>query len=431
MSKLGKPATYHRLGVNHPCRVLGTSTNGKTCFIELTQSRQQLSVPSEAVHYTQEAKKETAVHVEPTYPWPTEEVEGLYGHKNRHDPKVVSGASIKRHSGKMSLGVAKYCLQKGQELGLWQPGKTWIIDPFGGIGTTAIVAGANGYQTISIELEQDYFELMTANVERNKAHHLKPITAVTLHGDCIELLKRNALDIWANSQQKGVLSSPPFSTPNNQPKTGNVMRADLAEGEAPQETNQATTGNLAAMPHRDASHAQAIAQAKTSKGILSSPPYADVIKHGEGPGARGTSGGHIITTNQATTNPAYGQTEGQIGEMSENDYWLTMGKFCTHLYHTLETNEGGVFVVKDYVRAGKRIELCRQMAELFEAAGFTIIKVVKAMLVETEERQTLDGRFVKVVTKEHKTQFRKRIETLGGPPINYELLIFFKKENQV
>jgi len=218
-TQTGKSGVYTKLGQAYPCRVLG-ETSGNILFIELTPSGKQLRVTRDQVTLVQEAPQGRPIHEEPIYPWPTEEVEGLYGHKNRHDPKVVSGASIKQHSGKMSLGVAKYCLQKGQELGLWQPRKTWIIDPFGGIGTTAIVAGANGYPTISIELEQDYFELMTANVERNKAHHLPTATAVTIQGDCIPLLELNAPDVWIESHQKGVLSSPPFSTPNNQPKTG-------------------------------------------------------------------------------------------------------------------------------------------------------------------------------------------------------------------
>ena len=52
---------------------------------------------------------------------------------------------------------------------LWTNANDIVLDPFGGIGSTAYVARTLGRRAVSCELKESYYRQMVANVENAEA----------------------------------------------------------------------------------------------------------------------------------------------------------------------------------------------------------------------------------------------------------------------
>ena len=73
---------------------------------------------------------------------------GCYGNRGDLFTKVSY-----RHPAKMGVALTYRIFEHGARRGYWQPGDL-ILDPMGGIGTTAIVGASLGYRVAMIELER-------------------------------------------------------------------------------------------------------------------------------------------------------------------------------------------------------------------------------------------------------------------------------------
>ena len=233
---------------------------------------------------------------------------------------LISEASF-AHPAKMALGLLRRIFAHAKAEG-WLAPKTVVLDPFMGIGTTALEALLNGCAFMGVELEARFFSFAQTNIAQwiHDYRHLPTFGpwAMCVNGDSRKLLEH------IPAQTDLSMSSPPFAT--SQLEDGrqrnpfhksfvNHPNASRSNPRHPGETlglkeyaPQTTPGNLANMPTLS----------------VSSPPYANAGK----PDARGL---HFddqrapdgrsrreasIAQKQAHGVPdSYGETPGQLGAM--------------------------------------------------------------------------------------------------------------------
>jgi len=85
-----------------------------------------------------------------------------------------------------------------------------------------------------------------------------------------------------------------------------------------------------------------------------------------------------------------------------------------------------VFVVKDFVRAKKRVDFTGDWRRLCESVGFETLHEHHAMLVKKTRKQSLFGHEI-VEIKEKKSFFRRLCESKGSPPIDWETVFCMRK----
>lgn len=109
------------------------------------------------------------------------------------------------HPAKMAPALCFRILQHLEELGLVKKGQDTILDPMGGTGMTNLCAGAMGYPSISVELEEKFVGFQKENKEYAERKLYKSLDWTMLKGDSRQLsslLKEGGL--------KSVVS-PPYS----------------------------------------------------------------------------------------------------------------------------------------------------------------------------------------------------------------------------
>lgn len=121
-------------------------------------------------------------------------------------------------------------------------------------------------------------------------------------------------------------------------------------------------------------------------------------------------------------NIGYGDTDGNLGSEPGNDFWLSARVIVEQVYQVLAPGAHAVWVVKDYVKGGKRVPFCDQWRQMCEAVGFTTLHEHHAMLVRHNGTSvTLEGEIIEHKT-ESKSFFRRLAEKKGSPPIDYEVV---------
>ena len=108
------------------------------------------------------------------------------------------------HPAKMARGLLSHILTHAEEQG-WLAPDSIILDCFGGVSTTGILAAYRGYQCITCELEEKFVKLAIENMylHRKKWIKLGCPYPVILQGDSRRLCELvDSADI--------IISSPPF-----------------------------------------------------------------------------------------------------------------------------------------------------------------------------------------------------------------------------
>jgi hypothetical protein len=157
---------------------------------------------------------------------------------------------------------------------------------------------------------------------------------------------------------------------------------------------------------------------------IASPPYADTIERGDGPGARFDPAGHPGNPDKVSSAASYGATEGQLGGMDAvvssppfeasldrakmpesflrqaeikhgrtytkesfknedygatpgnvgndtgDNFWTAARLIVEQTYAVLKPGAVASFVTGDFVRRGKRVEFGQQWLDLCTAVGF-------------------------------------------------------------
>jgi DNA modification methylase len=180
----------------------------------------------------------------------------------------------------------------------------------------------------------------------------------------------------------------------------------------------------------------------TVDAAVTSPPFAGVTQGTKGsfeemskawqadpknagkPGYRPNQTGDYKRPSFADTCAA---TDGNIEKETAETYWSAVAQVYASCFQAIKP--GGVIclVVKDYIKAGKRVPLCEDTARLLEHTGFVVIERIYAMLVKETVETNLDGT-QHVNTKSRKSFFRRLYESKPGRvKIDFEEVIIAQK----
>jgi len=139
----------------------------------------------------------------------------------------------------------------------------------------------------------------------------------------------------------------------------------------------------------------------------------------------------------------YGQSPGQLGAMPQGDFaravageeraetfWGAAYQVLRQTYQVLPVGGHAVWVVRDRVAGGKRVDFTGQWAALARAVGFGLVHQHRAWLEESQGIQhCLEGGTVEQRVN-HKTYYRRDAERKGSPHIDWELVLCMVKAGE-
>lgn len=394
------------------------------------------------------------------------------------------------HPAKYSRALIRKIYQHMLESGWIKPGDK-VVDPFGGVALGAYHALQNGLVWCGCELEPKFVKLGNENIDlwngRYSKHFAKWGTAVLIQGDSRNLAKN--IQGYADSS----VSSAPFADNlqskdekfNASARPGRTMQVaeygstngqlgSMKEGDfeaaitsspfgAGETRNRSEFqgGEIASMMSRAYTQdkqgvtagnlAHLVTKEEDFEAAVSSPPYADAIKNGEGTGVRfdpighkgdnaykassdakyGNSNGQLgamngggfeaavssspfetslnstdidFIRNKLITGPKgstklrgangaksdgeiYGKTEGQLGQNIGETFWQAARQIVEQTYLVLKPGACTAWVCGDFVRKGERVFFGRQWMELCTAVGFEPIEWAVAWKTEYRGNQ--------------------------------------------
>ena len=119
---------------------------------------------------------------------------------------------------------------------------------------------------------------------------------------------------------------------------------------------------------------------------------------------------------------AYGSTDGQLANTTDDDFWMAARRILDQVYQVLEPGAHAVWVVKSFVKNKARVDFPNQWRQVCEAAGFITLHEHHALLIRDKgTSHTLEGGTVHHQT-ETKSFFRRLAENKGSPRIDWEVV---------
>jgi hypothetical protein len=340
------------------------------------------------------------------------------------------------HPAKMAYGLLTRIVRRMVDEGWVEAGQV-VGDPFGGIGTGGIVSAYYGLHWVGVELEPRFVELAGKNFDlhRPRWENLPGCVAPRIvNGDS----RRFAGLV---GEAAAVVTSPPYAEAiKNEQNDSDVLSAKEARGEIDQASFRSpgpysqcrqkrsygtTPGQIGALKEG------------TLAGVVTSPPYEGTNVIDLPRGTEGNASGGIGTQFRMGNRPqgaakgsagGYGETDGQIGYTNGDTYWQAMHAVYGQMHLAMKPGAVAAIVVKDYVKAGKRVPLCDDTCTLLAHLGFDVFERTRAMLVKRDEHPSLfDGGEAVVKTTQRKSFFRRLAESKGSPPIDWEEVIWARK----
>ena len=203
---------------------------------------------------------------------------------------------------------------------------------------------------------------------------------------------------------EAAVSSPPYANVNLAAENKDVAMKRLQEKEARGEL----TGEYSRLakqgcfsPNSQNSQAGGYGRTEGQLGVMreghleaavSSPPYVDAVKKGDGPGVRHDSKHHSSeNSDKNSSQSSYGKTAGNIGNASPDTFWQASKEILEELYMSLKPGGVAAFVCKDYVRGGKRVPFSSNWQRLAESVGFETIEWVMAWQSKNEYQVDTSG----------------------------------------
>lgn len=208
----------------------------------------------------------------------------------------------------------------------------------------------------------------------------------------------------------GSVSSPPYSNAltrgDSVPDTPNSERMAEMGGRM---AYGASEGQLGEMP----------------AGCVSSPPFED--SNSDMPqltGWQNHPGGATGIRNERKDG-GYGKSAGQLGNERGDTFWDALRVIATELHALLPPGAVSAWVVKDFVRKGKRVPFCDDCCTLLEQAGFTVFERWRCWMISKATQTDMFTGETKPA-REFKGFFRRLAEAKGSPRIDWEEVIWFR-----
>jgi hypothetical protein len=214
----------------------------------------------------------------------------------------------------------------------------------------------------------------------------------------------------------GSVSSPPYADSDQNYKDGwsrfHKTRQPLHKNDIQREAEYGNSdGQLGAM------------KAGEFSASVSSPPYSEQFTQS----GAGLYVDKEFMAKKSMPNFNYGETKGNVGQMQNDDFWLSARAIVEQVFLALAPGAHAVWVVKGFVKNKKYVDFPNQWRQLCEAVGFVTLHEHRAMLVHHKGTQgTLDGGQVELKT-ESKSFFRRLAEKNGSPRIDYETVWCMEK----
>lgn len=324
------------------------------------------------------------------------------------------------HPAKFSLALIERIYDHCLERGYLKRGDR-VGDPFGGVATGGIVAAYRGLAWYGVELEPRFVKLAQENIDRHALRLTRlgcPWPVIT-QGDSRRFAKTVA----------GVVTSPPYAdTPITNDKNYDdekICRLKVSGATAQRATWGFNKGSMGQSNYGTTAGQIGRLPAGSLDAVATSPPFEDCAVNlgdvGPTPGRR-----QEISARSESRIESYGSTNGQIGNSKGETYWQAVSAVYRSCFQAIRP--GGVIclVVKDYIKAGKRVPLCDDTARLLEHIGFTPLERIHAMLVKERRHADLfNGETVDTTSR--KSFFRRLAEKKGSPPIDFEEVLIFQR----
>jgi hypothetical protein len=354
-----------------------------------------------------------------------------------------------KHPAKFSSKLIRRIYQHMFQEQWLRPGD-YVLDPFGGVALGALDAMRAGLRWRGVELEERFYVLGGLNISFwKKRFQTMPGwsgDAILYHGDSRKLLE-------AIFKTQGVVSSPPYSNSMNKP---NGIDASKLRGNKPGKNSQALLdprysagGVVSSPPYAEARIGRESGKGQAGHGdqygdtdgqlgampaqnfdaAVASPPFRQTSGGTPEPKQGGVINRSAILRHAAGNRGAkgYGETDGQLANEKEDDFWLAARAVVGQVYLALAPGGHAVWVCKDFVQNHERVPFCDRWRQLCEAVGFTTVHEHHASLVrEKGSSQTLEGGTVRHKT-ESKSLFRRIAENKGAPRIDFEVVFCMVK----
>lgn len=388
------------------------------------------------------------------------------------------------HPAKMAYGLLQRIYAHCFEWGWLKEGDV-VVDPFGGIGSTGILGAYRGVQVVSCELEAKFTGLAMHNMFLHlpRWRALGSPLPVIIQGD-----SRRLCELVGGADC--VAGSPPFYDVNigrphygaSQVIDGNsdrnwIQKWEKGKRDKTKSDYGTTPGQLGSM------------KAGSVEAVISSPPWQEgkTTCGGPGPGwsktLTGANDGPL--TNHGDTHIGYGSTPGNLGNLKPGDcevivssppyegsegspslgsankdnwgnegtdivsrrglsaqygksdgqlghtqgptFWAAAKEIVQQCHQILRPGGHAIWVVKDFIRKGQKVDFTGDWRRLCESIGFETVCVHHAMLVKESKHKTLFGD-THTERTERKSFFRRLAEAKGCPPINYETVLCMRKQ---
>lgn len=354
------------------------------------------------------------------------------------------------HPAKMAPALCFRILEHLKEMGFLKDSDT-ILDPMGGTGLTSICAGAKGYKSITVELEEKFVNFQIQNKLYAERKLFKEIDWQILQGDSrklSELLNDKCVSV----------TSPPYA----EAQTGGGIAKNGYINQYSHAGNPDTVGNRTYMPD---THGTTPGQIDNLKDIplkaITSPPYQDskghpslgsVNKDSWGKEGRDITARRNLTGDygdskeqignlpdkplKAITSPPYdgdpghhgndvngiraekgilgdyGKTDGNLGDTSGESYLSAMLQVYKEV---AKVSDVLAIVIKNPTRNKQLRRLDLDTIKILELAGWSIHCQHRALLFEELQQSTLfDGTQKKV---KGRMSFFKRLSWQNGQPV--------------
>ena len=329
----------------------------------------------------------TVVEFEPIIDLPQPEVwHGLFGYGSSMESLITKTAV--RHPAKMTRLMLLRIYQELAEYGITS-GR--VFDPFGGIGSTAVVGAMLGYNVVVTEIERMFWRMMVGH----------ECTSDDLCPTCLLDGRLPLLDRHHFQGNRDLL--PP-------------------------------SGQARFVAHHADARAIGELEERPFDALITSTPYEDLINgKGDGPNKRRDFENHNpeTATNTSATN-LYGDEEGQIGMLKGEPYWEAMDQVFAAAAERLKPNGLAFVNVKNYVRDSTEVPFHAHTISSLRRAGLRLERIIHASLVEetSEVQPSLWlGMKPKRRKKIHESQPRRVMRKRLGWGIDWEYILIAKKES--